>query len=65
MRDVDGGAGCALLIAGCAVSESQVASVREYIRGQEEHHSRQSFQEEFVALLERHGVEYDDRYLWN
>jgi REP element-mobilizing transposase RayT len=47
------------------VSESQVPTVREYIRNQEEHHRKQTYQEEFVALLERHGIEYDPRYLWD
>lgn len=48
-----------------SVSESQVVAVRRYIRNQAVHHRRQSFQEEFVAMLERHGVEYDPRYLWD
>jgi putative transposase len=48
-----------------SVSESQVPTVKQYIRGQKEHHRKQSFQEEFVALLERHGIEYDPRYLWD
>jgi putative transposase len=48
-----------------SVSESQVEVVRAYIRNQEEHHRRQTFQEELVALLERHGVQYDPRYLWD
>jgi REP-associated tyrosine transposase len=48
-----------------SVSESQVISVREYIRNQKEHHREQTFQEEFIALLERHGIEYDPRYLWD
>lgn len=48
-----------------SVSESQVVAVRRYIRNQTAHHRRQSFQEEFVAMLERHGVEYDPRYLWD
>ena len=47
------------------VSESQVTAVREYIRNQKEHHRKQTFQEEFVALLERHGIEYDPEYLWD
>jgi putative transposase len=46
-----------------SVSESQVVAVRRYIRNQEQHHRRQTFQEELVALLDRHGVEYDVRYL--
>jgi REP element-mobilizing transposase RayT len=48
-----------------AVSESHVAAVREYIAYQREHHHRKSFQEEFRQFLERHGVAYDDRYVWD
>lgn len=47
-----------------SVSESQAIAVRRYIRNQAAHHRRQSFQEEFVSMLERHGVEYDPRFLW-
>jgi putative transposase len=47
------------------VSESHVPSVREYIQNQHEHHRKQTYQEEFSALLERHGIEYDPRYLWD
>lgn len=47
-----------------SVSQSNVEAVAEYVRGQEEHHRRRTFEEEFVALLERHGIEYDERYLW-
>jgi putative transposase len=46
------------------VSESLVPSVRRYIVGQEDHHRQKSFQEEFRALLDKHGIEYDERYLW-
>jgi REP element-mobilizing transposase RayT len=46
------------------VSASQRDMVREYIARQEEHHRKRTFQEEYVELLKRSGVEYDDRYLW-
>ena len=46
------------------VAAADVDAVRQYIRGQEEHHRGQTYEEEFIALLERHGVEYDRRYLW-
>ena len=46
------------------VSESQFDVVRDYIVNQAEHHKRISFQQEYVAFLRRHGVEYDERYLW-
>ena len=47
-----------------SVSASQLDAVAQYIRGQVEHHRKHTFKEEFVALLNRHGVEYDERYLW-
>jgi REP element-mobilizing transposase RayT len=47
------------------VSASQVPIVRRYIENQEEHHRAQSFENEFVALLKKHGIEYDERYLWD
>jgi hypothetical protein len=47
-----------------SVSQSNSDSVREYIAEQAEHHKRRSFQSEFVALLKKHGVGYDERYVW-
>ena len=41
------------------------AQVREYIATQEEHHRKVTFQEEFRAFLEKHGIEYDERYVWD
>ena len=46
-----------------SVSASHVEKVRAYIRNQEVHHRRQSFKDELISLLERHGIEYDERYL--
>jgi REP element-mobilizing transposase RayT len=46
------------------VSQSQVDRVRHYIRNQEIHHAKISFQEEFKALLRTHGIEFEDKYLW-
>jgi REP-associated tyrosine transposase len=45
------------------VSHSQVDRVRRYIRNQETHHSRISFEEEFKALLKSHGIEFEEKYL--
>lgn len=47
-----------------SVSVSQLDKTIEYIRGQPEHHRKMTFQEEFLMLLKKHGVEYDERYLW-
>jgi putative transposase len=46
------------------VSASQMEKTVAYIRGQESHHRKQSFKDEFIALLTRHGVPFDERYLW-
>jgi len=36
-----------------------------YIDGQEEHHRKRTFQEEYRDLLAEHGVEFDERYVWD
>lgn len=46
-----------------SVSHSQLNQVREYIRDQAEHHRTRTFAEEYRAFLERHDVEFDERYL--
>ena len=48
-----------------SVSVSQLDKAIRYIQGQEQHHRRRTFQEEFLALLKRHRIEYDERYLWD
>ncbi len=50
---------------GFSVSASQAASVRRYIEDQENHHRTVSFQEELRGFLTRHGVEFDERYVWD
>ena len=47
-----------------SVSVSQLEKTIAYIRSQPEHHRKFTFQEEFLKLLQKHGVEYDARYLW-
>jgi REP element-mobilizing transposase RayT len=47
------------------VSRSNVDEVDAYIRGQREHHRNKSFQEEYLAFLKKHGVQYDEKYLWD
>lgn len=48
-----------------SVSESKVNQVRRYITNQEEHHKRYSFQDEFRELCQRHGIDIDERYVWD
>jgi REP element-mobilizing transposase RayT len=48
-----------------SVSYSHREKVRDYLSRQAEHHRTVTFQEEFLSFLRRHGVEYDERYLWD
>ncbi len=48
-----------------SVSTSQIEHVREYIRTQEHHHKKISFEEEYVKLLTLNRVNFDDRYLFD
>ena len=48
-----------------SVSESNVATVKQYIRNQEQHHRRMTFKDEFRELCRRHGIELDERYAWD
>jgi len=47
-----------------SVSKSNVPGVVKYIQDQREHHKTRTFQEEYLEFLGKHGVEYDERYLW-
>ncbi len=47
-----------------SVGQSQIATVKEYIANQAEHHRKGSFQDEFLALLRAHGLEWDERCIW-
>lgn len=46
------------------VSVSNRDAVKEYIAHQVEHHRTKTFQEEYLAFLKKHDVEYDEKYLW-
>ena len=47
-----------------SVSVSRLDETVAYIKNQEEHHRRMTFQEEFVIFLKKHQITYDERYLW-
>ena len=47
-----------------SVSVSQLDKIVKYIQNQPEHHQNLSFQEEFLALLKKYNIEYDERFLW-
>jgi len=48
-----------------SVSSSQLEAVLQYIKGQPEHHRTRTFQEEYRELLCKHGVDFDERYVWD
>ena len=48
-----------------SISPGHVEKLREYIAGQEEHHKKESLQDEFRRFLQTYGIEYDERYVWD
>jgi REP element-mobilizing transposase RayT len=48
-----------------SVSPSSVPNVVRYIEHQAEHHHARSFQDEYIAMLDRAGIAYDARYVWD
>ena len=48
-----------------SVSASNAEKVQRYIEGQVEHHRTVTFQDEYRALLRKHGMEWDERYVWD
>lgn len=47
-----------------SVSASNLPAVKRYIANQEKHHRKITFEDEFVALLEKHGIDYDPRFVF-
>jgi putative transposase len=48
-----------------SVSPSHIDALVKYIDNQEEHHRRETFQDEFRRLCKKYGVEIDERYVWD
>jgi putative transposase len=48
-----------------SVGESQTSILLRYIDNQQEHHRSSTFEEEFLNFLNRYGIKYDERYLWD
>ena len=47
------------------VSHSNLQQVIRYIAEQEQHHKKTSFQDELRALLRKHEIQWDERYVWD
>jgi putative transposase len=48
-----------------SVGPLDLESLRKYIENQEEHHRTRTFQDEFIAFLNKYGITFDERYLWD
>jgi putative transposase len=48
-----------------SVSPSHLETVVQYVEAQQEHHRTRTFQEEYRELLRGHGVDFDERYVWD
>ena len=48
-----------------SVSPESVAAVSAYIADQRDHHRKATFQDEYRSFLRTHGMEFDERYLWD
>jgi REP element-mobilizing transposase RayT len=48
-----------------SVGQREVERVISYIRSQQEHHRKKTFQEEYRQFLKEYDVEYDERYVWD
>lgn len=47
-----------------SVSPTAVEDVRRYIKNQKEHHRRIDFKKEYIDLLTKAGIEFQEEYLW-
>ncbi len=48
-----------------SVNPSEISGVVDYIKNQEEHHGKRTFEDEFRAFLKKYAIEYDERYIWD
>ncbi|RMG28303.1 MAG: IS200/IS605 family transposase [Methanobacteriota archaeon] len=48
-----------------SIGASQVDNVIQYIKNQEQHHQKISFQDEFRQICKLYGIEIDERYVWD
>ena len=48
-----------------SVSKSQEDAVKKYIANQHEHHKKLDFKSELLRMLDSHGIEYDERFVFD
>ena len=47
-----------------SIGSAQIETTTAYIANQVEHHRKRDFQAEFLAILKKHGIDYDPRFVW-
>ena len=47
-----------------SVSQSMADVVKDYIGKQREHHRKTTFEMEYIAFLQRHGIDYDPQHVF-
>jgi len=48
-----------------SIGQSQLSDLCRYIANQRDHHRRSTFQDEYRSLLEKYGIQFDERYVWD
>ena len=48
-----------------SIGQSNVETLKRYIRRQKEHHRRVTFQDEYRKFLKAYGIDYDENYVWD
>ncbi len=48
-----------------SIGKSQIPDTTAYIGNQREHHRQRTFQEEYLAFLRKHEIEFDERYVFD
>ncbi|RYD78955.1 MAG: IS200/IS605 family transposase [Sphingobacteriales bacterium] len=48
-----------------SIHHSQVEMLKKYIENQEEHHAKTHFKDEYIRLLKKNEMEYDEKYIWD
>lgn len=48
-----------------SVSASNIAAVKRYIRNQERHHRKMTFEDEFIGFLRKHAIAFDPKYVFD
>ncbi len=48
-----------------SLGQSNVDAAKKYIAKQKSHHKKMTFKEEYVQLLKKYDMKYDERYVWD